>query len=219
MVTTERMCKEVYEAIKGRRSVRVYDGRVVPKEVLSRIFEAARWAPSAHNAQPWRFIIIEEPEVKKRLIDAMSNAWLRDLKRNGIPERKASKIVEDECVRRFTGSPALIVVCLSMRGMDVYPDERRRRAEYIMAVQSLAAAIQNILLAIHVEGLGACWVCAPLFCQDTVRSVLKLPEDFEPQAIITLGYPTEKPSPPPRKPLNEFVWLLTSREGLIPWRN
>lgn len=208
----------VYEIIKSRRSIRTYDGRGVPRDVLSRIFEAARWAPSAHNAQPWRFIVIYEDSVKRRLAKAMADAWIEDLKRDGVSEWEALKIVEDESIRRFTESPVLIIVGLTMRDMDKYPDERRMRAEYTMAIQSVAAAVQNILLAAHVEELGVCWVCAPLFCQEVVKKTLKLPEEFEPQAILTLGYPVGEYCPPPRKPLSEIVWILTSEEGLTPWR-
>lgn len=207
-----------YEIVKGRRSIRVYERREVPKDVLSRILEAARWAPSAHNAQPWRFITIYDYDIKRRIAKAMADVWLEDLKKDGIPEGEALKIVEEESIKRFTESPVLIVVCLTMRDMDKYPDERRMRAEHTMAVQSVAAAIENMLLAAHVEGLGACWVCAPLFCQDVVREVLKLPSDFEPQAIVTLGYPLEKREPPHRKSLSEVAWILTPKEGLIPWR-
>ncbi|MBS7610797.1 nitroreductase family protein [Candidatus Bathyarchaeota archaeon] len=208
----------LYGVIKSRRSVRTYDGREVPRDVLSRIFEAARWAPSAHNAQPWRFIVIYERDVKRMLARAMADAWFEDLRRDGVSDQEALKIIEEESMRRFTESPVLIVVGLTMRDMDKYPDERRMRAEYTMAIQSVAAAVQNILLAAHLEGLGACWVCAPLFCQEVVKKTLKLPEEFEPQAILTLGYPVGECSPPPRKTLSEIVWVLTSEEGLTSWK-
>jgi nitroreductase len=73
--------------------------------------------------------------------------------------------------------------------MDSYPDTRRKKAEYTMAVQSVAMAVQNLLLAAHAEGLGACWMCAPLFCPEAVREALALSEDWEAQAVITLGAP------------------------------
>ncbi|MEM2167344.1 MAG: nitroreductase family protein, partial [Candidatus Bathyarchaeia archaeon] len=103
--------------------------------------------------------------------------------------------------------PAIIVAAIDMREMHKYPDRRRRRFEHLMATQSLAAAIQNILLAAYAEGLGTCWFCAPLFCQETVKKVLGMPRDVEPQALITVGYPAEKPEPPPRKPLKDIVFL------------
>ena len=80
-----------------------------------------------------------------------------------------------------------------MSDMHHYPDEKRRRAEWTMATQSLALAGQNLLLAAHAEGLGACWLCAPLFCANVVRETLDLPPDWEPQAFISLGWPGESP--------------------------
>ena len=74
-----------------------------------------------------------------------------------------------------------------MADMDQYPDDRRQQAERVMAVQSVALAAQNLLLAAHAEGLGACWMCAPLFCPDVVRDALALPEDWEAQALIHAG--------------------------------
>jgi F420 biosynthesis protein FbiB-like protein len=92
---------------------------------------------------------------------------------------------------RITAAPVAIVACLSMADMDAYPDARRAEAERTMTMQSTALAVQNLLLAAHALGLGACWLCAPLFCPDAVREVLKLPEDWEPQALVTMGWPAE----------------------------
>lgn len=194
------------EILKGRRSIRRYLQQRVPMEILYRVLEAARWAPSAHNAQPWRFILIVDEELKKRLAEAMAEDWIRDLTSNGLPPEEAEKMAEAS-VTTFTGSSMLIVACLTMEDMDKYPDKRRMEYEYTMAVQSLAAAIQNMLLAISSEGLGGCWFCAPLFCKDTVRRVLGIPGHVEPQALISLGYPAEKRDPPPRRPIHEFSYL------------
>ena len=93
---------------------------------------------------------------------------------------------------RLTGAAALVIASVCMDEMDVYPDERRSQAEWTMAVQSVALACQNLLLAAHYYGLGACWMCAPLFVPDLVRTVLALPESWQPQALLTLGYPAEE---------------------------
>ncbi|MBS7624377.1 nitroreductase family protein [Candidatus Bathyarchaeota archaeon] len=198
--------QNIWNIIKGRRSIRKYLPNAVPKNALLRIIEAARWAPSAHNAQPWRFTIITDLKIKKRLAEEMASDWLRDLEKDGVPTEVSKKLAE-ESIRRFTESPAIIVAAIDMREMHKYPDRRRRRFEHLMATQSLAAAIQNILLAAYAEGLGTCWFCAPLFCQETVKKVLGMPRDVEPQALITVGYPAEKPEPPPRKPLKDIVFL------------
>jgi F420 biosynthesis protein FbiB-like protein len=104
-------------------------------------------------------------------------------------------VIEKDASRsysRISSAPALILVCLSMVDMDTYPDTKRSTAERIMAVQSTALAVQNLLLAAQGEGLGACWMCAPLFCPDVVSTQLDLPADWEPQALITMGYPAEE---------------------------
>lgn len=193
----------VTDAIKQRRSIRKYSPRPISPEILREILEAAGWAPSAHNAQPWRFIVLTEESAKQTLAEAMADAWTADMAKDGVTveaqKRKAS-------IERFTHAPALIVACLTMEDMKVYPDERRQRSERDLAMQSLGAAIQNMLLTAHAEGLGACWFSAPSFCKETVRKVLKIPEMVEPQALIALGYAAEKPQAPQRKPLENYAY-------------
>jgi len=200
------MSIRIFDLIKGRRSIRKYSLREVPRDVLFKILETARWAPSAHNAQPWRFIVVMDRSLKRKLAERMAEEWIKDMRRDGVPWNTREKLA-NASIRQFTDAPVLIVACLTMEDMDTYPDSRRMTYEHIMAVQSLAASIQNILLAAYSEGLGACWFCAPLFCQDAVRKVLGIPSNVEPQALITLGYPSEKPAPPPRKPLREIVYI------------
>jgi len=190
--------------IKNRRSVKEYSSKEVSKEALSRILEGARWAPSAHNAQPWRFIIIRDSLTKQRLAKAMASRWNQDMSKNGILKERRESLIKAS-VELFENAPIIIIVCLTMDNMEEYPDERRKKIEYVMAVQSVAAAIENMLLAAEGEGLGSCWFCAPLFCQDVVRKTLRIPKHIDPQALITLGYPANKPNPPPRKPLEDIV--------------
>jgi F420 biosynthesis protein FbiB-like protein len=114
----------------------------------------------------------------------------RDLENDHAP----ADLIEKDTARsyaRMTSAPVIIVLCLSMVDMDRYTDEQRNLNEYIMAAQSTAMAGQNLLLAAHEAGLAACWMCAPLFCPDVVRDVLNLPDDWQAQALITLGYPAE----------------------------
>lgn len=196
---------------KNRRSVRDYSSREVSNKVLFEILEAARWAPSAHNAQPWRFIVVRDPDVKRELAKTMASRWDKDMSKNGVPLEDRESLIKTS-VKRFTNAPILIIVCLTMEEMDKYPDRRRQKIEYIMAVQSVAAAIENMLLAAHAEGLGSCWFCAPLFCQDVVRKVLRVPRYVEPQALVTLGYSAERLEPPPRKLLQKIVYQDRWRE-------
>ncbi len=158
---------------------------------LWRILDAARWAPSAHNRQPWRFAVLVDPARREQLARAMGERFRMDLAADGLDSDQIERQVT-RSYQRISGAPAVIVVCMSMTDMDVYPDERRAGAERIMATQSVALAVQNLLLAAYDAGLGACWICAPLFCPDVVRDVLDLPGDWEAQALITLGYPAQE---------------------------
>ncbi len=178
------------DVVFQRRSIRRYRPDVVPRNVIESLLQAAIWSPSAHNRQPWRFGVIETVAQKEVLAQAMGTRLRRDLQADGVP----AVVVEADAGRsysRITQSPVLIVLCLSMVDMDVYTDEKRNLNEYLMAVQSVAMAGQNILLAAHDAGLGACWMCAPLFCPDVVSATLNLPDDWQPQALLTLGYPAE----------------------------
>lgn len=182
---------DIFEAIYSRRSIRQYLDKPVPRGLIEKILDAARWAPSAHNRQPWRFAILESAQTKDTLAAAMAIRLRADLERDGAPQ----DVIEKDASRsqeRITNAPVVIVVCVSMREMDFYPDARRQNAEYLMATQSVAMAAQNLLLATHASGLGACWMCAPLFVPDTVREVLQLDADWEPQALIAMGYPAEE---------------------------
>jgi len=201
---------ELFEAIHSRRSIRRYRPEPVPQGLIVRLLEAACWAPSAHNRQPWRFAVIAAAEVKERLARAMRARLRADLERDGLPP----EVIERDVARsyaRITGAPVVILVALTLADMDVYPDPQRSQAEWTMAVQSVAMAVQNLLLAAHAEGLGACWMCAPLFCPDAVKAALDLPEDWQPQALITLGYPAEAPKGKGRVPLaSRVVYYLPS---------
>lgn len=181
---------DIQHTIMARRSIRRYLADPVPRELVESLLNAAIWAPSAHNRQPWRFCVVEDQDIKERLAREMGARLRRDLEADGVAE-DAIAADTGRSYARMTSAPLLIVLCLSMSEMDIYPDARRAHNEYLMAVQSTAMAAQNLLLAAHDAGLGACWLCAPLFCPDTVKAALDLPQDWQPQAIITLGYPAE----------------------------
>ncbi len=184
---------DLLAAMRTRRSIRRYETRAVPEDVVWRLLEAARWAPSAHNRQPWRFVVLIDPVQRLRLARAMGERFRSDLAADGLP----AEVIERQVARseaRIGGAPVAIVLCLSMAEMDKYPDPRRQQAERVMAIQGVALAAQNILLLAYAEGLGACWMCAPLFCPDVVRETLALPTDWDAQGLITLGYPAEQRS-------------------------
>jgi F420 biosynthesis protein FbiB-like protein len=179
------------DLLRNRRSLRRYHPEPVPQALIKQVLTAAIWAPSAHNRQPWRFAVVQSPAQKEMLASAMGARLRRDLEADHVPEAVIAADV-NRSYERLTTAPVLMMVCLSLVAMDQYPDEKRAQAEYIMAVQSVAMAGQNMLLAAHEVGLGACWMCAPLFCPDVVRAALELPADWQPQGVITLGYPAQE---------------------------
>jgi len=195
---------DITQSIESRRSIRKFKPVKVPRSIIRAALDLARWAPSAHNAQPWRIVVIDDDEVKKRLATEMGKAWLSDMLKDGVPREKAEDLVKLKSWDRITKSPVVVITCLTMEEMHKYPDVRRRMAEYAMAIQSVAAYIQTLLLIVHHYQLGACWICAPLFCKDAVRKALGLPRKFEPQAMIIIGYTEEEPPRPTRKPLDEL---------------
>jgi F420 biosynthesis protein FbiB-like protein len=179
------------DLIRSRRSIRRYDDRPIPREVIEGMLELATWGPSAHNRQPWRFTVITQKETQQHLASAMGARLRADLSADGVP----TDVIEKDAARsyaRITGAAALICLCMTMEDMDRYPDSTRAANERTMAVQSVAMAGQNLLLAAHHAGLGACWMCAPLFCPDVVHAALDLPTYWEPQSLITLGYAAEE---------------------------
>lgn len=207
MNTTIATAPTLYQLIRERRSIRQYTHRPVERALIERLLAAAIWAPSAHNRQPWRLAVIEDDDTQTRLADAMNAQLHADLAGDGLPPGQ----IETHAARRqarLTRAPVLILLCITMADMHDYPDEKRSRAEWVMATQSLALAGQNLLLAAHAEGLGACWLCAPLFCPGVVRDTLGLPPDWEPQAFIGLGWPAEAPIKD-REPLHTRVRFVT----------
>jgi len=176
--------------LMSRRSIRRYQAESVPPELIEQLLTAAAWAPSAHNRQPWRFAVITEGETKHKLATAMGNKLRADLTADQAPPDLIEKDTS-RSYQRITNAPLLVLFCLSMADMDSYPDPVRQQHEWTMAVQSTAMAAQNLLLAAHALDLGACWMCAPLFCPDLVKQTLALPDEWQPQALITVGYPAE----------------------------
>lgn len=195
---------------RARRSIRRYEARPVPDAVLEQVLFAATCAPSAHNRQPWRFALLKDAETKQRLAHAMGERLSADRTRDGDPPAAIAEDVK-RSTARITGAPLGIVVCLTMEDMDVYPDKRRMAAEHQMAVQSTAMAMQNMLLAAHVAGVGASVMCAPLFCPDMVRVALDLPSQWEPQGLVTLGYPAAEGKPFRRRLLADVVCIVEAK--------
>ncbi len=190
--------------LRGRRSVRKYQARPVSREQLEQILEAARWAPSPHGRQPWRFVVLTRQEPKTLLADRMGVTWRENLEMDGQDDRIVNIRLEKSRQRILT-APAIIIPCLYLEDMDRYPDEKRQSDETVMAIQSLGAAIQNMLLMTYDLGLDAGWMCAPLFCPGVVCEALDLDKHLIPHALITVGYAAADPQRRERLPLESLI--------------
>jgi F420 biosynthesis protein FbiB-like protein len=195
---------DLHNFLRTRRSIRRFKPDPIPDSVIENILTTATLAPSAHNRQPWRFCVVTDLSVKQKLANAMAVEFERDLEKDQIPPTEIQK----RTIRsreRMIAAPVLIMLCLDMSEMDVYPDKKRKQAEFRMAMQSVANAGMQLMLAAHAEGLGSVWVCSPLFVQETIQDVLGLPKTWEPQAMFFLGHPHDIPDVRGRKPLDEVV--------------
>jgi coenzyme F420-0:L-glutamate ligase/coenzyme F420-1:gamma-L-glutamate ligase len=204
-----------HRLMRGRRSIRRYRPDAVGRDVLERLFLSAAAAPSAHNRQPWRYLVIEDAAAKSALARAMGERLAADRARDGDPPDAIARDVARSHAR-ITSPPVLVLVCLTLEEADVYPDAARSHAEFLMAVQSTAMATQNLLLAAHAEGLAACWMCAPLFCPEVVRASLDMPPAWQPQGLVTLGLAADDGRDRPRKPLAGFVrYAIKASESAV----
>lgn len=191
----------------SRRSVRRFKPDPIADETLQCLIETAAWAPSAHNRQPWRFIVLASLESRQRLAGEMGAKLQADLLKDGLPTEQAhAQMLRSQ--ERILQAPAAILLCQDTLQGDVYPDPPRQQAEFMMGMQSVALAGGYLLLAAHALGLGAVWMCAPLFAQESARHSLNLPSTWAPQALILLGYPSRPSRPRSRLSLSEIARFL-----------
>ena len=192
--------------LEARRSVRSFSDDAVSEAVLTTLIEAACIAPAPHHSRPWRWVAITEPAAKLRLAEAMGNQWRIDLLADGLAPDRVEELVASSH-RKINNAPAIILGCLTWSGLDSYPDAPRQQAEFGMALLSLGAAVENLMLcAAHLD-YASCWVAAPIFCPDAARDGLALPSDWRPHAMVLLGKadPQYVGRPRPPIPLNELA--------------
>ena len=159
---------DVEKCIRGRRSVRGFQRKEIPEELLNPLIDALRWAPSAGNLQSRQFYFVTDPEVRRALARAA--------------ERQTF----------VARAPLVVVACADHRISREYEE----RGVELYCLMDIAASLQNLMLVAHAHGLATCWIGA--LDEDTVRELLRLPRNLRPVSLVPVGYPTEHPTPPRR---------------------
>ncbi len=187
----------------ARRTIRAFTAGPVDAGAVRRAVATALTAPAPHHSEPWRFVLLETAAARTQLTDAMRAAWIADLRRDGFTQEQITRRLRRGDVLRL--APLIIVPCLVTDAAHDYPDERRSQSEQAMFTVSMGAAVQNLLVALAVEGLGSAWISSTLFCQDVAARAMDLPDGWRPIGAIAVGHPAEQARPrPPRDP-GDFI--------------
>jgi coenzyme F420-0:L-glutamate ligase / coenzyme F420-1:gamma-L-glutamate ligase len=187
----------------ARRTIRAFTAEPVDAAAVRRAVATAVTAPAPHHSEPWRFVVLETAAARTRLVDAMREAWTADLRGDGFSEEQITRRLRRGDVLRL--APLIIVPCLVTDAAHSYPDEQRNRSEQAMFTVSMGAAVQNLLIALAVDGLGSAWISSTLFCQDVAARAMDLPAGWRPMGAIAVGHPAEQASSrPPRDP-EDFI--------------
>lgn len=192
--------ERVPQWLAARRSIRAFRPEPIARETLDALVAAACLAPAPHHSRPWRWVVVDTPTAKRDLATGMGERWRTDLANDGVTAERIDELVVAS-FEKLTNAPALLVGCLTWDGLDRYPDEARMRAEWGMALLSLGAAVENLMLAATDTGLASCWVAAPIFCPEEARAALDLPTDWLPHALVLVGAPAPDYTPRVRPPV------------------
>ncbi len=185
------------EAVLLRHSVRSFRPDPVDPAALRRAVGVALTAPAPHHTRPVRFVWLADRGVRRRLLDAMAQAWRADLRSDGLTEEQIEHRVRRGDLLR--DAPEVLVPCAVLDGAHPYPDARRRAAEEAMFTVAAGAAVQGLLVALATEGLGSCWIGSTLFCPNLVRAELELPPEWRPLGAVAIGHPAQPLQPRPAR--------------------
>jgi coenzyme F420-0:L-glutamate ligase/coenzyme F420-1:gamma-L-glutamate ligase len=193
------------QSLHARRSIRSFAPGEVPEDAVKEAVAAACTAPAPHHTRPWLFVALRPGAVRKRLLAAMATAWTEDLRSDGTAE----DVIERRLRRSdalLGAAPLLIIPFVRLQGAHRYPDDERASAEREMFLLSGGAAIQNLVLALHAQGVASCWVSSTLFCKEETNIALGLEDQWIPLGAVAAG-PPPPDQPPPRPPLDPMAFL------------
>jgi nitroreductase len=208
---------DLFEVIRNRTSIRRFKHMPVPDEDIKKILDAGRLAPSANNTQPWSFLVIRDKDTLKKMVGAV-----RDMVDRMIPyaedEKQAQRLAAYKGTYYTFFENAPVVIAVFMEGYDAgtdkllarmgYPAEDIKRLRPLPGLQSVAAAIEHMLLAIHALGYGSCWMTGPLVAQEEFEKLLGYGKEKFIAALLPVGVPDEHPQARPRKPLDSIMMKI-----------
>ena len=189
------------QSLHARRTIRSFGPGDVPRDFLEEAIRAACTAPAPHHTRPWRFTVLTSEPAKRGLLAAIADAWRTDLRGDGTPE----EVIERRIARSDSvlgAAPVLIVPWVSFEGSHPYTDAERAHAEQEMFLLSGGAAIQNLLLGLHAQGVASCWISSTLFCQEETRAVLRMDEGWFALGTVACGPMPEGGAARPRPPID-----------------
>jgi dehydro coenzyme F420 reductase / coenzyme F420-0:L-glutamate ligase / coenzyme F420-1:gamma-L-glutamate ligase len=169
-----------------RRSVRQFSDEPVPPDLLEAAVAEALTAPAPHHTRPVRFVWLRTAATRTRLLDRMKDKWRTDLAGDGKPTDSIDRRVGRGQI--LYDAPEVVIPMLVPDGAHPYPDAERTDAEHTMFTVAVGAAVQALLVALAVRGVGSCWIGSTIFAADLVRAELELPPDWEPLGAIAIGY-------------------------------
>jgi len=205
---------ELFNAIQGRVSIRRFKQQPVPDKDIERILDAGRFAPSANNTQPWSFLVIRDRGTLAQMAEAV-RAMIDRMVPFAENEKQAQRLAAYKSTYYTFFENAPVVIAVLMEGYDAGTDRLMARMGYgpedvarlrpNPGLQSVAAAVQNMLLAVHAMGYGSCWMTGPLVAQEAFEKLLGFGKEKSIAALLPVGVPDEDPAARPRKALEEIT--------------